>query len=155
MTNEKMARVRKNTRMKEWREENKAHCKAVSKSYYESNKKERNEYSKKYYQKHKEKYKRLAKIYSIEYNLKSNYNLTLEQYDKMFEEQNGNCAICGLPQLMKRLAVDHDHETGEVRGLLCACCNMQLGILEDKEFCKKALGYLDGFSEITKTKKAL
>lgn len=46
--------------------------------------------------------------------LKSRYNLTLEDYDKMFEEQKGFCAICGERELSRRLSIDHNHVTGKV-----------------------------------------
>lgn len=78
--------------------------------------------------------------------LKTKYNITLEQYDEMFEKQNGNCAICGLPELMKRLSVDHDHETGEVRGLLCQSCNGLLGLAKDnQEILFDSINYLDKY----------
>jgi hypothetical protein len=60
--------------------------------------------------------------------LKSKFGITLEQYNKKFEAQKGLCAICGNPEpTNKRLAVDHDHETEEVRDLLCSRCNPGLG----------------------------
>lgn len=71
------------------------------------------------------------------------YGITLEQYDILLEEQGGVCALCGQPETafeattregiqpkLKRLAVDHDHDTGEVRGLLCLLCNTRLGYFE-------------------------
>jgi len=76
--------------------------------------------------------------------LKYKYNITLEQYDKMFKKQNGNCAICGSPELIIRLSVDHDHETGKIRGLLCKSCNIKLGTIENKEFIKRVKHYLKG-----------
>ena len=69
--------------------------------------------------------------------LKKRYNITLEDYDQMFAEQNGVCAICKLPETsenqygIKRLSVDHDHQTGRVRGLLCYNCNHMLGFAKD------------------------
>lgn len=65
--------------------------------------------------------------------LKSKYNMTLEQYNKMFEEQRGICAVCGIPAegLKYRLAVDHNHITGKIRGLLCFACNTLLGRIEN------------------------
>ena len=60
----------------------------------------------------------------------------------MFKEQNGNCAICGLPELMQRLSVDHNHKTGTVRGLLCKRCNTRLSLIEDAKFIIKAKAYL-------------
>ncbi len=47
------------------------------------------------------------------------YGITLEQYDRMFKRQAGKCALCRRPPGRTRLAVDHDHKTGRVRGLLC------------------------------------
>lgn len=64
------------------------------------------------------------------------YGITPEQYDQMLSEQQGVCAICNsTPESdrnreLQRLAVDHDHDTGEVRGLLCARCNLSLGHIE-------------------------
>lgn len=75
-------------------------------------------------------------------HIKSTYGLTLDQYDRMLDNQNGVCAICGQPEIMRRLAVDHDHETGKVRGLLCTQCNFKLGILEDEDFVSRATEYL-------------
>ena len=49
----------------------------------------------------------------------------------MVEQQNGVCAICKLPKMMCRLAVDHAHKTGKVRELLCSGCNIILGQLQD------------------------
>ena len=62
------------------------------------------------------------------------YGITLAEYDRMYEEQNGVCKICHLPQESKRntrLCVDHNHTTGEVRGLLCDSCNRAIGLLKD------------------------
>lgn len=55
------------------------------------------------------------------------YAMTPADYDRLFEEQRGVCAICGRPPKNNLLAVDHDHITGRVRGLLCAPCNRHLG----------------------------
>jgi hypothetical protein len=59
--------------------------------------------------------------------LREKYGLTLEQYDEMLERQGGGCAICGKPPGDIALHVDHCHETGRVRGLLCFACNAGLG----------------------------
>lgn len=69
-------------------------------------------------------------------NLKK-FGLTLEEYQEMFYNQNGVCAICGNPEtktrggVVKRLAIDHDHLTGQVRGLLCQNCNVALGYVKE------------------------
>ena len=71
------------------------------------------------------------------------YGLTLNDYDAMLEEQQGVCAICGgEPDTRWRmLAVDHDHATGKVRGLLCMVCNTMIGRLENRmEMTLKYLG---------------
>jgi hypothetical protein len=77
--------------------------------------------------------------------LKKNYNITLEQYDDMFDKQNGKCAICGTHQskFKRRLSVDHDHSTNYIRGLLCVRCNNGLGNFQESlELFDKAKSYL-------------
>lgn len=66
-------------------------------------------------------------------NLKKNYGITLDDYNRMFQEQNGCCKICGKHQqdLKASLHVDHNHMTGKVRGLLCHHCNVGIGHFED------------------------
>ena len=83
------------------------------------------------------------------------YNLSLEDYDKMIEKQNGLCAICGLPESVKyrgktkNLAIDHNHNTDEVRGLLCYRCNSAIGGLKVDNLgilnLEKAIEYLNSF----------
>lgn len=78
-------------------------------------------------------------------NLKAKFNMTLEQYDKMYVTQAGRCAICHLHQFeaCKAFSVDHDHETGEIRGLLCHNCNVGIGNLMDStEILENAIQYL-------------
>jgi hypothetical protein len=76
------------------------------------------------------------------------YGLTLEQYDNLLCEQGGCCAICKLdPETatpgLPVLHVDHNHKTGEVRGLLCGKCNMAIGLLmEDQDNLANASRYL-------------
>jgi hypothetical protein len=55
--------------------------------------------------------------------LQRSFGITSEKYDEILESQNGVCALCGRPPAGKRLAVDHDHQTGELRALLCHSCN--------------------------------
>jgi hypothetical protein len=54
------------------------------------------------------------------------YKIRLDQYEKMLAQQAGKCAICLKPPKNRRLAVDHDHHTGRVRGLLCWWCNKRI-----------------------------
>jgi len=61
-------------------------------------------------------------------NLIRKYGITAAEYDALKADQNGRCAIC--PET-ERLVVDHDHDTGRVRGLLCGACNKMLGFARD------------------------
>lgn len=75
--------------------------------------------------------------------LRSSYGITLEEYQRMHGAQNGRCAICGEPEVGKQLAVDHDHVTDRVRGLLCQQCNMALGKFRDNPVVlESAIRYL-------------
>lgn len=72
------------------------------------------------------------------------YGLTIEHYNKLLLQQNNKCAICeqNCPT-GKKLAVDHNHQTGKVRGLLCHHCNVGLGHFKDNiELLNSALDYL-------------
>jgi Recombination endonuclease VII len=65
-------------------------------------------------------------------HLKRTFGITPEDYDRRLAQQGGGCAVCGrAPKPGKSLHVDHDHETGYVRGLLCFKCNAALGQLDD------------------------
>lgn len=76
-------------------------------------------------------------------HLKRRYGITEEDFQRMLEEQGGGCAICGLVQHDKPLHVDHDHNTGAVRGLLCLPCNTMLGKARDNiNILSKAINYL-------------
>ena len=80
--------------------------------------------------------------------LKTTYGITLEDYNQMLRDQDGLCAICRNPPSGKQpwLHVDHDHETDQVRKLLCFSCNIGLGSFKDNpEFLEKAAGYLRNF----------
>ena len=77
------------------------------------------------------------------------FGITADEYDEMHRSQDGVCAICGKPEEMSnqyglmRLAVDHNHETGKVRGLLCMKCNRSLGMLgEDIGIMRKMIEYI-------------
>jgi len=82
-------------------------------------------------------------------SLKMNYNISIDEYEKLYNEQSGVCAICKKPEIRVlngrplRLGVDHDHVTGKIRGLLCSSCNTALGLLkEDPSIFISALEYL-------------
>jgi len=98
----------------------------------------------------------LRKTTSRKFHLKKKYGLSLEEYQQMWEEQGGVCKVCGRPEgrvtnpegKVSSLSVDHNHETGEVRGLLCHACNTALGQLnEDPAIIQNLLGYLAYYAE--------
>jgi hypothetical protein len=75
------------------------------------------------------------------------YNLSLAEYELMFDLQRGRCAICQRHP-RKMLVIDHDHTTGRVRGLLCGACNQGLGMFNDNPtFITAAANYLRRYSE--------
>ncbi len=76
------------------------------------------------------------KAYHLRWLLETRYGITLDQYNELVQVQGGRCAICnklpaGTSHTSRRLAVDHDHATGTVRGLLCGLCNSTIGMIED------------------------
>lgn len=79
----------------------------------------------------------LPKTHARNHNLKR-FSLNQEQYEMLLKEQAGVCAICQKPETTRHnggttssLAVDHDHATGKIRGLLCSRCNPGLGYFKD------------------------
>lgn len=59
------------------------------------------------------------------------YGITVDDYNRMLEDQDGGCYICGGTDKDRALSIDHDHSTGTVRGLLCSNHNRALGLLGD------------------------
>ena len=75
--------------------------------------------------------------------IKHNYGITIEQYNQMFVEQKGVCFLCKKPELDRRLGVDHNHDTGEIRSLLCRQCNFLVGHIENNvSMVKQILKYI-------------
>jgi hypothetical protein len=123
-----------------WRAENQSKIKQQKKASYE---------------KHRDKYLEYfrsdkRRMHVFNWKLKRQYGITLKQFERMMDEQNGCCAICGNPpssvnghKHKHRLCIDHCHETGVVRGLLCTMCNAAIGYFEDNlERVQKAVNYL-------------
>ena len=70
------------------------------------------------------------------------YKITKEEWNQLYDEQRGRCAVCGKA-FDGLINVDHDHVTGQVRGLLCSPCNWLLGsAYDDTEILAKAIEYL-------------
>ena len=76
--------------------------------------------------------------------VKKLYGIEPEQYKQMHVDQDGKCAICGVePKTKRGLHIDHCHDTGVIRGLLCGGCNTGIGLLqENPEIMTKAIEYL-------------
>ncbi len=115
--------------------------------YWQSEKGKANNHraGKKYRLTHPEKIKTITR----NTNLRRSYGITIEEYNALFELQQGRCAICGRPEpdkmrgRIRRLAVDHCHVTGHVRGLLCAMCNRGIGCLQNNpDILRKAICYI-------------
>lgn len=72
------------------------------------------------------------------------YGLREEAFDALFQAQSGKCAICQEEQQGRSLTVDHDHDTGEVRALLCRECNLGLGQFKDNLLLlRRAVNYME------------
>lgn len=82
------------------------------------------------------------------------YGVSPAEYAAMLEDQGGVCAVCSRPNMFVRrgvvpaLSVDHNHTTGQVRGLLCQKCNGALGLVDDNpELAFRLAGYLQTFAD--------
>lgn len=97
------------------------------------------------YQRQHRDYRRRLGLTARRFDLMRLYGMTLDDYLLLLDAQEGRCKICGEPPLEgKVLSVDHDHETGKVRGLLCMRCNSGLGYLRDRvDLLKAAIAYLE------------
>lgn len=124
-----------------WRANNKEKHKEHCNKWRENNREQDLASKAKYRAENKEK---IAEGYR-RHILKKNFGITKEEYDQMLAHQNGVCAIClEVCATGRDLAVDHDHETGKVRGLLCRDCNVSLGLMkDDPNRLRKAAEYLE------------
>ena len=114
-------------------------CRAKNNLWYSQDLNGRKTKAKEYYQRIKPY---IAK-YRSDLRLNRKYNLSREDWNTMLRQQNNKCLICGCKFGKVKPCVDHNHETGKVRRLLCRECNLSLQVLEDKDFVKKANIYLE------------
>ena len=123
-------------RQKRWREKNPEKVKEKHKKYAEKNK----ERCKEYYSKNKDK--------AFERYLKNTYQMSIEEYETSLKNQSEVCAICKSKCVSgRKLAVDHNHDTGQIRGLLCCKCNRGLGNFNDNfDLLEQAVLYLKTYS---------
>ena len=118
-----------------------------TKKWKTENKDKANETANKWREKNKDK----VKGYQRKTNIRK-FGISELEYDQMFVDQEGKCAICGCEetyihhatQQKANLAIDHCHTNGHVRGLLCKACNNALGLFKDNpELLRKAADYLE------------
>lgn len=94
----------------------------------------------------RQKHRAINPNWQREVDLKHNFGISMTEWNTMFDSQQGKCAICFRHQseLNKNLRVDHNHQTGVIRGLLCATCNSGIGMLQDNaEILQNAYNYLN------------
>ena len=133
--NEMMAKYRTKEKKQKWLTVNSDKRKQIQKRY--DAKSSSKEAAARYYQDNKDSIRNRSLV-----NL---YDITLEEYSLLLENQNHKCAICGVDKCPsgRSLAVDHDHKTNKIRGLLCQNCNTGLGLFKDNtNHIEKALLYL-------------
>jgi hypothetical protein len=144
---------------KQWRKENKDYIDSHRKTWNDAHpdivKKAKKRWAKKNHDKILKKNKQIRAEHpekARKHHLKFAYGLTLDQYNQMLQDQNGLCAICGQPETkidkqanrLKVLSVDHNHTTGQIRGLLCDRCNLGIAFFKDNsEILKSASNYLN------------
>jgi hypothetical protein len=99
----------------------------VNAAYDKANREKTNKKGREWHRKHPEASRRIS--------LKNKYGMTIETYNTMLAAQNGGCAICFRKtpgrKGIKSLIVDHNHKTGQVRGLLCDPCNKGIAYFEE------------------------
>lgn len=141
---------RARAKARELRLRNPEKARELGRKHYAANRDKRNEQTKRSRKKHKEKWD----AYMREYSLKKKFGITQAQFDRMLAEQNGTCALCDSTSSGKqngrarRLAVDHNHTTRQLRGLLCTQCNAAIERLETvQDWHEKALRYLAHYAE--------
>lgn len=103
---------------------------------------------------------------SRKWRILKEFGISIEEYDRMYEAQGGCCKLCEQPETShvynrwagavstepRRLAIDHDHHTNVIRGLLCSNCNRALGLLRDDcQLLKRAALYLENDGKIPST----
>lgn len=152
--------------MRKWRKENPEKARKIRKKHYDANRKKCIALMVSWQKRNPEKTainrivinknrreKRKANIAEVRAaDRKWKYGITPECFQQMLQEQRNLCAVCFLPETIVdhrtknlcALAVDHNHETGVIRGLLCRRCNMSIGMVkEDLHLLRSIIQYLE------------
>jgi len=141
-------------RERAWRAANPEKYNARQRAYYAANRDKNKAQKRKRYTVNREKINARKK----KSRFIKNYGITIERYEEMYSEQWGMCPICGSlkdssftprKKTSEVLCVDHCHNSGKVRGLLCSKCNTVLGLMNDNpNFLRNAADYLDYCKEL-------
>ena len=104
-----------------------------------------NQCRKEWIKRNPEKVKAAKKRYRIKHGISPRITkVHIDIYNPLFQAQDGKCAICGNLPNGKRLAIDHNHQNGKIRGLLCSYCNLALGLFQDSiTNLSRVIGYLE------------
>lgn len=100
--------------------------------------------------------KKRTENYMRNYDLMKSYSISHNEYNRMLALQHGECAICGIKESdligrKKYLCVDHNHDTGVIRGLICDKCNRGIGLLQDSiDLLEKSILYLKKYQHSPK-----
>ena len=127
-----------------------SYCRACHAAYARENRARRGNQAREYSREYRRQWMADHPDKRGEYARKALYNLKRDEFDLLLSMQDGRCAIWSVVMSFGRggdcLSVDHDHDTGEVRGLLCQRCNLLVGRLEEygEEFLSAAVAYLHG-----------
>jgi hypothetical protein len=155
-------------RRKKHHDENLEAVREYHRNYYHKNQEHLEELRKKRIAKDPEKFEAWKREYRKKnekrikrqiraHHLKTTFNITIEEYEEIFKHQKGKCAGCLRPQENFKInfAVDHDHKTNTIRGLLCNDCNTTLGkLLEDPKIFRRLAAYLEKHKKkLNKTNK--
>jgi hypothetical protein len=136
------------------RDGHRSECKECSRkirrAWYAANRQSSIAYVKRWQQENKEhlheyrrEYRKGRKAQERDAHLRRTFGITQADYEELLARQGGGCAICGKKPGKISLHVDHDHETGEIRGLLCVGCNNALGqFRDDPELLSRATDYV-------------
>ncbi|MEW6626562.1 MAG: endonuclease VII domain-containing protein [Pseudomonadota bacterium] len=132
---------------KRWRDANPEKAAAAQKAWRDANREKVRQKQREWRERTGYNQKRKERGESTKQQLRL-YGLTVEDYGRLLRTQGGVCAICASPEpgmkRASRLYVDHCHDTGRVRGLLCRACNTMLGCVQDKpELLRAGASYLE------------
>jgi hypothetical protein len=141
--------------LRRWKEANKDKVSEHGKRTYSKHHDERVLKNREYYNKNREEIQEKVRekrkedpLRYKEHNLRSDHDMSLKAFVGLFMSQDCRCAICQTPfQNYQSACVDHDHQSGKIRALLCSKCNMAIGLFQDDfRIVREAARYLARYS---------